>query len=149
MDLNNSTEIILSNNKTNYNNAREEAYKLEVELETIEKKYNEQILEIIKKAQKSFYQKYGSKIQSLDDLQDYIDSEQSKGQRQLKRKLQNLFIQSDGSMNDDNELEFKNTAQELLNNYKNEYHPKDNYQSRRDKEAQSLKKLVLGNNNIW
>lgn len=139
---NNIISTITTNND-NYKLAREEAYKLETELENIEKQYNKQLVTIIKKAQNNFYQKYGSKIQTLEDLQDYINSEQKKGQRQLKRKLQQILIQTGGDLDSTNEQDFRNTADELLNNYKQNYLPEDNYQMKRNKEAQMLKQMVL------
>lgn len=139
----NNTISTITTNNDNYKLAREEAYKLETELENIEKQYNKQLLTIIKKAQTNFYQKYGSKIQTLEDLQDYINSEQKKGQRHLKRKLQQIFIQTGGDLDSTNEEVFRNTADELLNNYKQNYLPEDNYQIRRNKEAQMLKQMVL------
>jgi len=141
---NNNTTI--TNNTTNNENYKlnvEEAYKLETQLENIENQYNKQLLNIIKDTQTFFYKKYGSKIQTLEDLLDYINSEQKKGPRQLKRKLQNIFMQTGGEFDSINEQDFKNTADELLNNYKRDYFPEDNFQIKRNKEAQILKQLVL------
>ena len=115
----------------NYDNDKitlEEVYKLETELENIENQYNKQLLTIIKTVQTIFYKKYGSKIQTLEDLQDYINSEQKKGLRLLKRKLQQIFIQADGDFDTTNELDFKTTVDQLLQNYKSDSLPKDNYQ---------------------
>ena len=138
-----STNNTITTNNENYNLSGEEAYKLKTQLENIENQYNKQLLTIIKQVQTNFYKKYGSKIQTLEDLPEYINSEQKQGQKQLKNKLQHIFIQTGGEFDSINEQDFKNTANELLNNYKREYLPEDNFQIKRNKEAQMLKQMVL------
>ena len=41
--------------------------------------------------------------------------------------------------------EIENQAKELYTQYKSQYMPQDNYQKKRDEEAQRLKSLVMGN----
>ena len=130
-------------NKKQYSKARDEAYELENELENIEKQYNKQILNIIKKAQHTFQKNYGSKIQALEDLQEYIDTEQIKGRRKLKKQLQNLYLQTGGEYNEEEFNNFQSIADKLLENYKDEYYPQDNYQKKKNNEAMKLKQMVL------
>ena len=133
----------ITTNNDNFKLTNDEISKLETQLENIENQYNKLLLTIINKTQTNFYQKYGYKIQTLEDLPDYINSEQQKGTRILKRRLHNIFMMSGGDFDSTNEDDFTNTADELLNNYKHEYLLEDNYPVKRNKDAQWLKKMVL------
>ena len=138
-----STNNNITTNNDNFKLTNENVSKLENQLENIETQYNKLLLTIIKQTQTNFYKKYGYKNHTLEDLPDYINSEQQKGTRILKRKLQYIFMQSGGDFDSTNEKDFTNTADELLNNYKHDFLPEDNYSVKRNKEAQRLKQVVL------
>lgn len=126
-----------------YLSKRDRAYHLETEVSTVEREYQRQIQEVIRKAQKKFYQKYGGKIQELDELQDDIRHEKVKGQRRMMKQLQQLYW-SIGQEGGASESDVKRQANELVKLYRKKYLPNDNYQKKRDAEAKQLRQSLMG-----
>ena len=147
-----SSDIVARDEK--YLQVREKAYNLDKDLEKAENEYKKEALKIIQNLQRKFYQTYGDKIHELEDLQDAINQYQNRGLRQLKRKLQTLYLEEINS-SDSNELvttgggfqiskNLQEKAKKIYEDYRLQYCPDDNYQQKRDREAQKLQQSILG-----
>ena len=86
--------------------------------------------------------KNGKKLQELEDLQEVIVSYKSRGLKNLRRDIQNLYVEEMSGGGDINSLEDK--AKVLYKTYKLKYTPDDNYQKKRDLEAKKLQESILG-----
>ena len=148
-------EISNSSNSTNnkYLQVREKAFNLETELDKAEEDYKEQIMEVIKRIQLEFYKKYGSQIQELNDLTEAIEQYKYQGHKKLKKQLNQLYLQDLTQQGGDPSLSVK-SRQELLKEktkqlyeeYTQKYNPEDNYQRKRNMEAEKLQNAILGLN---
>lgn len=149
MEESKSNNQLMNISDQKYLKAREKAYQLETELEESEKQYKKQLSEIIRKMQIKFYQNYGKKIQQLDELEDAIQTYKSRGIKDLKKQLNNIYIEhlmegGGGLEIDDDKKYIEDKAKILLDTYKQKFNPDDNYQKKRDIEAQKLKNAILG-----
>lgn len=148
-------EITHSSDSTNnkYLQVREKAYTLETELDKAEENYKEQIMEVIRKIQLEFYKKYGSQIQELNDLTEAIEQYKYQGYKKLKKQLNQLYLQdltqqggnSEMSMKSRQDL-LKEKTKQLYEEYTQKYNPEDNYQKKRNMEAEKLQNAILGLN---
>lgn len=124
-----------------YLKKRERAYLLETEIEDAQREYIRKMVDMLKVMQKQFYSKYGEKIKDLEDIEESINFVQTQGLKELRRKLQTLYLES---LDCDNQEEFKTKSKKLRDDFEKLYFPKDNYQEKRDREAFALKKAILG-----
>jgi len=124
-----------------YLKKRERAYLLETEIEDAQREYIRKMVDMLKVMQKQFYSKYGEKIKDLEDIEESINFVQTQGLKELRRKLQTLYLES---LDCNNQEEFKTKSKNLRNDFEKLYYPKDNYQEKRDREAFALKKAILG-----
>lgn len=125
-----------------YLEKRNRAYLLETEIEDAQKEYIKKMVEMLKVMQKQFYSKYGEKIKDLEDIEESINFVQIQGLKELKRKLQTLYLES---LDSQDQEEFREKSKKLRDDFQTLYFPKDKYQERRDKEAFSLQRAILGN----
>ena len=148
-------EITHNSDSTNnkYLQVREKAYNIESELDKAEDEYKEQIMEIIKKIQLEFYKKYGSQIQELNDLTEAIEQYKYQGYKKLKKQLNQLYLQDLTQQGGDQGMSIKNRqdllkekTKQLYDEYTKKYNPEDNYQKRRNIEAEKLQNAILGLN---
>ena len=148
-------EITHSSDSTNnkYLQVREKAYTLETELDKAEENYKEQIMEVIKKIQLEFYKKYGSQIQELSDLTEAIEQYKYQGHKKLKKQLNQLYLQDLTQQGGDSEMSIKSRqnllkekTKQLYEEYTRKYNPEDNYQKKRNMEAEKLQNAILGLN---
>ena len=142
MDNNNQTVDTYNKNYQKYLGARERACELEGEMEDAGKKVADHLIQYVRKIQAKFYQKYGNKIDELDDLHMAIGSVKKKGMKQLQRDLHNLYLLSE--QEGGGEEVIKNKSKQLVDAYKQKYCPDDNFQKKRDAEAMKLKSAILG-----
>lgn len=124
-----------------YMDKRNRAYLLETEIEDAQKEYIKKMVEMLKVMQKQFFTKYGEKIKDLEDIEESINFVQMQGLKELKRKLQTLYLES---LDSENQEEFRQKSKKLRDDFQQLYFPKDKYQERRDKEAYSLQRAILG-----
>lgn len=148
-------EITHSSDSTNnkYLQVREKAYNLETELDKAEDNYKEQIMEVIKKIQLEFYKKYGSQIQELNDLTEAIEQYKYQGYKKLKKQLNQLYLQDLTQQGGDPGMSMKSRqdllkekTKQLYEEYTQKYNPEDNYQKKRNMEAEKLQNAILGLN---
>lgn len=148
-------EITHNSDSTNnkYLQVREKAYNIESELDKAEDEYKEQIMEIIKKIQLEFYKKYGSQIQELNDLTEAIEQYKYQGYKKLKKQLNQLYLQDLTQQGGNQGMSIKNRqdllkekTKQLYDEYTQKYNPEDNYQKRRNIEAEKLQNAILGLN---
>ena len=148
-------EITHSSDSTNnkYLQVREKAYTLETELDKAEENYKEQIMEVIKRIQLEFYKKYGSQIQELNDLTEAIEQYKYQGYKKLKKQLNQLYLQDLTQQGGDPGMSMKNRqdllkekTKQLYEEYTQKYNPEDNYQKKRNMEAEKLQNAILGLN---
>ena len=142
MDNNNQTVNTYNKNYQKYLGARERSFELEGEMEDAGKKVADHLIQYVRKIQAKFYQKYGNKIDELDDLHTAIGSVKKKGMKQLQRDLQNLYLLSE--QEGGGEEVIKSKSKQLVDAYKQKYCPDDNFQKKRDSEAMKLKSAILG-----
>lgn len=163
----NTDQNQISQTKTSYDEkylkVRQQAHLLDTELESAEKQYQKEALQLIKKLQQKFYKTYGNKIDELEDLQDAITQYQNKGLKQLKRGLQKLYLEEVETIDADKtetaltvqmggnnsvaiSKNLQQKAKKLYDEYRSQYCPDDDYQRKRDKEASRLQKSILHNN---
>ncbi len=163
--MNTDQNQISQTTKTTYDEkylkVRQQAHLLDTELESAEKQYQKEALQLIKKLQQKFYKTYGNKIDELEDLQDAITQYQNKGLKQLKRGLQKLYLEEVETMDADKtetaltvqmggnsvaiSKNLQQKAKKLYDEYRSQYCPDDDYQRKRDKEASRLQKSILHN----
>lgn len=141
MENNNQTVDTYNQNYQKYLSARERAYELEGEIEDAGKKVADHLIQYVRKIQAKFYQKYGNKIDELDDLHMAIGSVKKKGMKQLQRELHSLYLLSE---QEGGEEIIKSKSKQLVDAYKQKYCPDDNFQKKRDAEAMKLKSAILG-----
>ena len=148
-------EISRSSDSTNnkYLQVREKAYNLETDLDKAEENYKEQIMEVIKKIQLEFYKKYGSQIQELNDLTEAIEQYKYQGYKKLKKQLNQLYLQDLTQQGGDSGLSMKSRQEilkektkQLYEEYTQKYNPEDNYQKKKNMEAEKLQNAILGLN---
>ena len=148
-------ENLISSDTTNnkYLQVREKAYQLETELDKVEENYKEQIMEVIQKIQSDFYKKYGSQIQELNDLTEAIEQYKFQGYKKLKKQLNQLYIQNLTQEGGTEKMSAKSSQEvlkektkQLYEEYTNKYNPNDNYQKKRNYEAEKLQNAILGLN---
>ena len=146
-------EVTHSSDTTNnkYLQVREKAYNLEKDLDQAEEDYKEQIMEVIKKIQLEFYKKYGSQIQELNDLTEAIEQYKYQGYKKLKKELNQLYLQDLTQQGGDQEISIKKRqdllkekTKKLYEEYTKKYNPEDNYQKKRNMEAEKLRSAILG-----
>lgn len=142
---------IIENTDAKYLKVREKAFSIETELDNAEEKYKEYLIKIIQKIQAEFYKKYGNQIQELQDLSEVIEQYKYQGFKQLKKKLNQLYLEDlvqEGGNNSvsykDKQEIFRKKTKELYQQYRTKYCPDDNYQKKRDAEASKLQKAILG-----
>lgn len=129
----------------NYLNAREKAFLLETELDDAQKEYIKKMVDMLKVMQKQFHTKYGEKIKDLEDIEESISFVQHKGLKDLKRKLQSLYLES---LDSDDQENFRQKSKLLRDEFQKMYYPKDRYQEKRDKEASYLQQAIMGSSNL-
>ena len=141
---------IISESQLKYLDVRKQALELENTIEKAQGDYVKQLHEVINKIKKEFLEKYGEKINELEEMQFGIQQVQEKGRFALNRKLQNLYKQhggSGGNARNENPEIMRKKIKELYDEYKKIYFPNDDYQIKRNMEARKLKDTFLMLNN--
>ena len=149
MDHSDNNRQSISNIKSppeQYMPARTRAVQLSNELSVAKTEMVTELISVIKRLQNKFMSQYSEKIYELEDLEEGISNVQKKGLKDLTRKLQVLYLESESNNTTHDKEQIKLHAKQITDEYKRLYCPKDDYYYKKKKEAEHMRNLFFLDN---